>query len=372
MSRPAPGSATGCQDGACSAVLSQAGASVALLVGSPAVLSDARGSLYCYPERPAGTPACWQVEVTCDPAVTDPGGPGRPGLDIGPQVTACPRDAGGSGLVFWVPELATLITADPGSRMIRARCTGEDAARHWARSLTRQAMTSQLLAADMIYAHAAAFTAGGRGVLVAGQRGRGKTTTLLASLHKLGGDYVAGDRLLLHADGQQVRGYPLPYPVRAGIGTLSALPHLAGLVPVAWRGIPAAERWMFPDKVVIEPPGFADILADGGKVASRVSVDLMIWPQLDPSCRGARAERVCPAEVLRTLTRTRMFMADPDRGTSAHINQWLAPAPTGHAIGRHLARIAAVLAAAPCYRIRAGADPGALAGAVASVLAELP
>ena len=152
MSRPAsaPGSGTVRYDPACTVVLTQAGASVALRASSPAVLRDVRESLYSYQERPAGTPACWQVEVACDPAVTDPGRPGRPGLDVGPQITACPRDAGGPGLAFWVPELATLIAADPGRRIVRARCAGEDAARHWALSLTRQAMTSQLLAAGLI------------------------------------------------------------------------------------------------------------------------------------------------------------------------------------------------------------------------------
>jgi hypothetical protein len=371
VSHPAHGG-DGRQDPACSALLGQAGATVALRASSPAVLRDARESLYSYQEQPAGTPACWLVQVTCDPAVTDPGGSCGPGFDIGPQITACPREAGDPGLAFWVPELATLITASPGRRVVRARCTGEDAAGHWATSLTRQAMTSQLLAAGMIYAHAAAFTSGGRGVLVAAHRGRGKTTTLLASLHTLGGDYVAGDRLLLHADGQQVRGYPLPDPVRAGIGTLSALPHLAGLVPGSWCGIPAAGRWTFPDKVVIEPPGFARLLAGRGKVVSQVGVDVMIWPQLDPGCQDARAERVPAAEVLATVTRTRLFMTDPDRGTSAHVNHWLAPAPPGHVADGHLAGAAAALAAVPCYRICAGADPGALAGAVASVLAELP
>jgi len=374
VSRPAPDpdGGPGRHDLAHTVVLTQAAASVALRASSPAVLRNARDSLYSYQEQPPGTPACWQVDVACDPAVTDPGGPGGPGLDIGPQITACPRDADGLGTAFWVPELATLITADPGRQVVRARCAGEDAARHWALSLTRQTMTSQLLAAGMIYAHAAAFTAGGRGVLVAGHRGQGKTTTLLASLHKLGGDYVAGDRLLLHADGRQVRGYPLPHPVRAGIGTLAALPHLAGLVPGHWRGIPAADQWTFPDKVVIEPPGFARILAAGGKTASQVSADVMIWPKLDPGCRGARAERVPAAEVLATVTRTRMFMADPDRGTSAHVNHWLAPAPPGHVADGHLAGTAAALAAVPCYRIRAGADPEALTGAVTSVLAGLP
>jgi hypothetical protein len=360
-------------------VFGQAGASVALRT-STAVLAEARKSLYCYQEQPGDTPACWQVEVACDPAVIDPGASGRPDgtgsagqcLDIGPGITAYARDACRTGRAFWVPALATFITADPGRRIIRARCKGEDAARYWACSLTRQAMTSQLLAAGMIYAHAAAFTSGGRGVLVAGHRGWGKTTTLLASLHRLGGDYVTGDRLLLHADGQQVRGYPWPQPLRAGIGTLIALPHLADLVPGSRRGVPAADLWTFPGKVVIEPPCIPHVLAGGGKVADRLTSDVMIWPQLHPGCRRARTEQVPPAEVLWTVTRTRMFMADPDQGTSSHTNHWLAPAPPGHVTDGHLARTATALASARCYRIHAGADPAALADVVGSVLAELP
>jgi hypothetical protein len=365
---------------ACSAVFGQAGASVALRTSSAAVLAEARTSLYCYQQQLGGTAARWQVEVTCDPAVNDLGatgghggtGPGDHCLDVGPGITAQARDAGGTGRAFWIPALATLIMADPGRRIIRARCTGQDAARYWACSLTRQAMTSQLLTDGMIYAHAAAFTAGGRGVLAAGHRGSGKTTTLLASLHRLGGDYVTGDRLLLHADGQQVHGYPWPQPLRAGTGTLTALPHLANLVPEPQRGIPAADLWMFPEKVVIEPPGLPRVLADGGKVADRFTFDVMIWPRLDPRCRRVRTERVPPSEVLRTVTRTCMFMTDPDQGTSSHTNHWLAPAPPGHVTKGHLARTATALASAPCYRIHAGADPAALASAVGSVLADLP
>lgn len=362
------------QDVAFCAVFCQAGASVTLRVSSKTVLTAARDSLYSYQEQPAGTSARWQLDVACDPAVRDPGGTahGAQCLDIGPALTACPRHRGNAGHVFWVPELGTLIAADPVRRIVRVRCAGEDAARHWARSLTRQAMTSQLLAAGMIYAHAAAFTCGGRGILAAGHGGAGKTTTLLASLHHLGGDYLTADRLLLHADGRQVRGYPWPHPLLAGIGTLSALPHLTALVPEPQRGLPLTERWAFPEKVIIQPPSFPCVLGAGGQVGQQLTVDAMIWPQLDPGCRRARIERVPPAEVFRTLMRTRMFMANPDLGTSSHVNHWLAPAPADHVAHRNLARTATALASAPCYRIHAGADPAALASAVSHALAELP
>lgn len=57
-------------------------------------------------------------------------------------------------------------------------------------------MTAQLLAAGAVYAHAAAFSHRGRGVLATGHKGASKTTTLLTCLRLLGGDYVTNARLL--------------------------------------------------------------------------------------------------------------------------------------------------------------------------------
>lgn len=355
-------------DAARAATFRLGGASVTLLTNSRAALAEARSTLYSYQEQ-AAMPAAWQVELTCDPAATFSADtePGGQVIDIGPGLSAHVRVAGGCRS-FWVPDLTTLITADPAGRIISVRCASHDAARHWAPRLARQAMTAQLLAAGMIYAHTAAFVSRGHGVLVAGPRGRGKTTTLLASLHRLGGDYVTNDRLLLGATGHQPCGYPWPMPLRAGIGTLGALPHLAGLVPEPLRALSAAGKWAFPHKIVIEPPDFPRLLSGNGKVADRITPTVMIWPHLDPDRTHVRTDVVPPGEVLRTLLRTRMFMTDPERGTRAHVNHWLVPGPPDQVTDANLTNAATALAAAPCYRIYAGADPMALADAVASLL----
>lgn len=346
-------------------------ASVRLHTNIPGVLGEARKILYSYQEVPDPDPdSGWHVHLTYDPDVAaDPAATtaGAVAFDIGPDTDAY-RHGGPSGTTFWVPARSTLLHADPAANVIRARCSSVRAALDWAPRLIRQAMTSQLLAAGMVYAHAAAFTRGDHGVLIAGNRGKGKTTTLLASLQHLGGHYSTNDRLLLHPTGGQLHGYPWPMPLRAGIGTLTALPHLQDLVPAHQRALPAPQRWTFKTKIVVEPPAFSRLMQPDGRIAADLNVTLMIWPHLDPDRTTVDVQQVDPAEVTDTLTTTGMFMHDLHHGTSAHTNQWLAPPPDPETAHRNLQHAAAALAAKPCYRVHAGSDPAALAAAVGRLL----
>ncbi|SCL13090.1 hypothetical protein GA0070616_0125 [Micromonospora nigra] len=343
-------------------------ATVALDTDSAQALVEARRVLYSYDEQPAG-PTNWHIYLTLDPDVANSAEATTSGrrFDIGPQTYAYERLPGPSG-TFWVPDRGTLLHADQTARTIQVRCATADAIGLWAPRLVRQAMTGQLLAEGMVYAHAAAFTCTGRGILIAGHRGRGKTTTLLAGLHHLGGDYVTNDRLMLHASDNGLHGHPWPMPLRAGIGTLAALPHLRHRVPASQQALTTDEKWTFPHKVVIEPDDFSDLLHRGGKVATQMTPSMMIWPHLDPSRSEVRVEGVDPTEVHQTLLNTRMFMHDPERGTSAHINHWLVPGPPDEVTNAHLHRTAAALATLPCYRVHAGADPAALADAIGALL----
>ncbi|WP_431895588.1 hypothetical protein [Micromonospora haikouensis] len=343
-------------------------ASVTLTTDIAGVLEEARKILYSYGELP-GSGGTWQVHLNYDPDIVKNPGAHTDGdeFDIGPQTYAY-RHHGSQQNVFWVPARRTLLHADPAAKVICAWCDGLPAALDWAPRLVRQAMTAQLLAAGMVYAHAAAFTYAERGVLIAGNRGRGKTTTLLASLHHLGGNYSTNDRLMLHATGERLHGYPWPMPLRAGIGTLTALPHLRHLVPPQQQALPAEKRWTFPTKIVVEPPAFPALMQPGATVARDLSISMMLWPQLDPARSEVQVERVDPDEVTDTLNRTRMFMHDLQRGASAHTNQWLAAAPEDDIVYRNVEQTAAVLAEQPCFRIRAGADPVALAAAVGRLL----
>ncbi|GAB3066311.1 hypothetical protein [Micromonospora schwarzwaldensis] len=331
-------------------------------------LAEAQRVLYSYEVQPAG-PATWNIHLSLERDVefTPAAKSGGMGFDIGPQSYAY-QQGEWPVRVFWVPDRGTLLRTSQATRIINVWCATAEAAGLWAPRLVRQAMTAQLLTAGVVYAHAAAYIVRGRGILVAGHRGRGKTTTLLAGLHYLGGDYVTNDRLMLHAQDSGLHGYPWPMPLRAGIGTLAALPHLRHRVPADQRALTTDDKWAFPNKVAIEPEEFSTLLNHGGKVARQMTPSLMIWPHLDPHRADVSVERVDAGEVHQTLLDTRMFMHDPERGTSAHINQWLVPGPTDDVTEAHLRRTAAALALLPCYRIHAGADPAALVAAVDGLL----
>ncbi|MFF8992479.1 hypothetical protein ACF09H_21590 [Streptomyces sp. NPDC014983] len=348
----------------------QGEASACLRTNSRAALTHATGTLYAYEQT--GPPfARWQIDLLVD------GGPSyeevkgftdAPTIEIGPRLVAAVLARPG-GPAYWVETLRTLIVTDTQQSTVTVRCAKEEAALHWAARLPRQAITAQLLENGAVYAHTAAFSWGGRGVVIAGHRGRGKTTTLLACLHRLGADYVTNDRLLLRTEeAGRLAGYVWPARLRAGIGTLRALPHLADLVPAEQRAVPAEQRWLSRPKVPIEPWDFARLLSGDGRVLGSVRPALLVFPALDRERTTVSVEQVEGAEARTELLRTRLFMTDPGRGPSSHINHWLWPVPDPAATNRNLDHVVEALAALPCYRIHAGGDPAALADAVTDLL----
>ncbi|MFF8916912.1 hypothetical protein ACF08M_27230 [Streptomyces sp. NPDC015032] len=348
----------------------QAEASVCLRTNSKAAFTHATGTLYAY-EQTGPSFARGQVDLVVDggPAYEEVEGfADAPVVEIGPRLMAAVLARPG-GRAFWVEALHTLIVTGTRQATITVRCATESAALHWAARLPRQAITAQLLENGAVYAHTAAFSLGGRGVVIAGHRGRGKTTTLLAALHRLGADYVTNDRLLLRAEKEGgLAGYVWPARLRAGIGTLTALTHLADLVPEAQRTVPAEQRWSSRPKVPIEPWDFARLLSGDGQVLGSVCPAMLLFPHLDPDRTSVSVEPVAGAEARDELLHTRLFMTDPGRGPSSHINHWLWPAPDPAITDGNLGRVVDALAELPCYRIHAGADPAALADAVGRLL----
>ncbi|MGH3843383.1 MAG: hypothetical protein ACRDS0_18360 [Pseudonocardiaceae bacterium] len=290
--------------------------------------------------------------------------------EIGPRLHARAVSSA-RGQTYWVAEQATIIHADHSTATITAHCTGVESARYWAARLVRQAMTAQLLAAGAVYAHAAAFTHRGRGVLITGHRGAGKTTTLLTCLRLLGGDYVTNDRLLLRREGGDLVGRPWPAHIRVGVGTLLAMPELADLAPADLRDLPEHQRWHHRDKVTIEPPEFSRLLS-AGVVVSEVRPRLMLWPHLSSGANGTAPTAVSADEAYEVLLATRLFMLDPASGVSSHINHWLIDtAPAAHT-AENLRHVVDTLAATvPCYRLPVDGHPATLAAQISALLAHI-
>lgn len=353
----------------------QARAAVTLQTDWPTVYAHARDTLYSYRRAPHG-PAPRRVRIASspdlDPDTLNAAFDSAPEQEIGPLLHArvLPVDRGRER-AYWVAAHDTLIRATAEGASVVAHCRTERAALHWGFRLVRQAMTAQLLADGAVYAHCAAFTHCGRGVLIAGHRGRGKTTTLLAALRYLGGDFVTNDRLLLELRDNTVVGHPWPSDLRAGVGTLSALPNLAHLVPAEARGLPEGERWRYRPKVSIEPADFGQ-LAPGGTVDDTVWPEVMLWPHLEPGRSDAVVERIATPAAARVLTDTRIFMTDPAGGADTPVNHWLWPPPPDDVMRRTIAVVADHLAQVPCYRIRSGGDPRHLAHRIAALLGVAP
>jgi len=341
----------------------QAGATVALHTSSAAAVRAARDTFYAYRLDHAADPA-WHVTVdTRQPAPTQPEPlvSASTACEIGPRLTAYRRDD-----QWWIPDLDSLVHLDQRARHLTVRCP-ESAAPHWSVRLVRQLMTGQLLTDGAVYAHAAAFTTtAGKGVAVAGRKGQGKTTTLLAALRHLGANYFSNDRILLHRADPGVAAEAWPQRVHVGVGTLSAFPDLVDLVPAHLRAFAGADLWGYPHKVIIEPPAFSRLLS-GGMVAGSCAVNMLVWPCLTAGRRDAAAELVPPGEVRDTLVATRMFMVDPAGGYAAHINHWLGTASSTDRDVRDIAdRIATTT---PCFRLYGGTSPVAIATVLSELLA---
>ncbi|MGH3867781.1 MAG: hypothetical protein ACRDQ4_16965 [Pseudonocardiaceae bacterium] len=352
----------------------QGDASVSFRADQAEVTQAAIDTLYGYRITQPGR-AGWDITVyaaaVLDTAVLTEVFTDAPLRETGPRLHALALSSS-RGQTYWVVEHATIVHADHATATITAYCTGVEPARYWAVRLVRQAMTGQLLAAGAVYAHAAAFSYRGRGVLVTGHKGAGKTTTLVTSLRLIGGDYVTNDRLLLRREGGELVGRPWPMHIRVGVGTLLTLPDLADLVPADLRDLPAHRRWRHPDKVAIEPPDFARLLA-GGVVVSEVRPRLMLWPYLSSGGNSAAPAAVSAAEAHDVLLATRLFMLDPASGASSRVNHWLIGTPPDAQTAENLRQVVEDLAVTvPCYRMPVDGDPAALAVRISELLAHIP
>ncbi|WP_156819596.1 hypothetical protein [Pseudonocardia sp. HH130630-07] len=270
----------------------------------------------------------------------------------------------------------TLILADPDQGVVRVLTTDSTAGHRWGPQLVRQAMTAQLRAAGAVHAHAAAVVVSGIGVLIAGLRASGKTTTVLAALRLLAADLVADHRVLLARDPDTSRGgglvgYPWPAPVTVRSGALLGHPQLRTLL-----GAPDPRAQMTGHSVTVDPAQNAVLLA-GGRLRARVRPRLMLWPQLalDRSPHTAPGPPIARGEVRARLTRTRLFLIDPGRGPNEPTDDWLTdPTPPTEAgrMGQAFRTVVEDLAAVDCHRLYVTPDPVGIARQITALLPTAP
>ena len=350
----------------------QGPASVTLRTNWPALLSSAEDTLYAYTLSKIAA-SRWTItlhtNVPIDVGAAETHFADSATLDIGPNQQArsipAPR-----GRAFWIHDQATLLQLDSLAGTVTVYCGNRDAATVFAGRLVRQAMTAQLLEHGAVYAHAAALVHAGRGVLIAGPKGAGKTTTLLSTLRLADGDFVANDRLLLRRDNDGIGpvGYAWPTPLRATVSTLRAVPDMSRFLPSDRHNAPAGQSAP-AGKIEIEPDELRSVLP-GVRILGEVRPALMLWPYRSAS--DIEPELVPAAEVRDVLQRTQFFMYDPATKTTSHRNHWLLPTDEGRTAVSLTAVTDLLARTAPCFRIPVTDSPAALAARITALIDQLP
>lgn len=346
----------------------QGPASVTLRADRDELIRDAVTTLYSY-TRARTAASRWTITVHTGVPVEQAGATAlfadADDHDIGPNLHAQSIGVPG-GRAFWIRDHSTLVHLDHLLGTITVHAGDLDAARFFAARLVRQAMTAQLLEHDAVYAHTAALVRADRGLLIAGPKGAGKTTTLLSILRLMGGDFVTNDRLLLRhdPDGGTV-GYAWPLHLRATASTLRAVPGMTRYLPAEQQQNSTATQSAPSGKIAIEPGELRTALPDA-RILGEVRPTLMLWPYRSAS--DLPPEPVPPAEVHDVLVRTQFFMHDPVTRTTSHRNHWLLP-PDQDRTALALTAVADQFArTVPCVRIPVTNSPAALAAHVTALL----
>jgi len=159
----------------------------------------------------------------------------------------------------------TALLADPDTRTLTLYLS-EASGYHLIETLRYTLLVAEQAAGTLILHASAAAREDGAWALVLGDKGRGKTTTLLHLIRRAGFRYVSGDKVLadLRDDGRpRLRAWP-DYP-HVGLGTLGQFPDLAAACGVALTDAGGAPR---PpgEKVLIRPERYVAALGGQGPV----------------------------------------------------------------------------------------------------------
>jgi hypothetical protein len=166
----------------------------------------------------------------------------------------------------------------------------------WMRAIREGAMDHAWLAGGSFF-HAAAFVVEGSTVVVAGDKGAGKSTMLCAALLGLrGAEFLANDRLTLHRSGGMLRARALPSIVSIRAGSLGVVPGLAerfsGMTQ-DYTGAPLS-RESLALRRTMAPSQFACAL--GASMTREAHVGCILFPVIDPQEPDFRVRRLTEIE----------------------------------------------------------------------------
>lgn len=185
--------------------------------------------------------------------------------------------------------------------------------------------------------HAGAVGSGGRGVLVTGAGGRGKSTSCVSAL-VAGLDYAGDDFVLVEARDDEVVAHSVSCSARFTAQSLARVPAVAG--DVADAG-PAADGKRF---LVLHPRWKT-------RLVPSIAIDALVIPSIVPGS-ASRVVAISSGEALRAMVSTLVAIVG-DRDVAFR-------------------RLAALARLRPCYRLEAGSDSSGVTDAVLALVGRDP
>ena len=170
-----------------------------------------------------------------------------------------------------------------------------------ARRLVRDLYIADLKRAGHGMLHAGGVVVDGRGVLVTGQKGAGKSTVVFAALRRRGVDLLSNDRTFARADGAAVEAHGVPDHLLVRLGMLRQFPELRSYLPDRYTDMTEDELWQAPDseKLSIQ---FQDAAATfGARVVTRTEVACLLVPDYRAERPRATLERLDERATARAL-----------------------------------------------------------------------
>jgi hypothetical protein len=183
--------------------------------------------------------------------------------------------------------------------------------------------------------HGSSFLAGGRGVVVCGPSGVGKSTATLAAI-AAGCPFAADDTLFAVRKGGTVALRPFPEPVKVGAETARFFPELRDRL----RSI--GPKYLLSEEA-LPPPGRV----------SEVVPEVLLFPEIADRERS-RFDPLTGEEAMVRLLPQSVLPSDRDQ------------------VEAHIGILADLVRQAPAYRLRFGRDPRDLPARVAGLASGIP
>ncbi|WP_404868493.1 hypothetical protein ACI1MP_10520 [Kitasatospora griseola] len=283
--------------------------------------------------RAAGSPAPVLMHVHAPAAWHQlPAGPvllTDPDADIAPQV------------IVRHPDGYTVITCDDTDATMNA-------ARHLREIGYRRAEDD-----GWVCLHASAATLDGRGILIVGNSGAGKSSLALALAAARGGAFLSNDRTMITTEPDAApRAVAMPGPIRLNGGTLQALGFAGARQWDLIRPKPATDTdWQTfhgASKLHILPAEWNE--RTGTPLTPDATVDLIVFPQIvqDTAELRLQAARSGPAREL-------LAAQCMSPGDDVYVQDWLGiRTSTPDRLAGHGARVLDTLAGRPALSLRLG------------------